>query len=118
MTTIRRRPTERVTSALWGALVAGVGALMIATFSGYEVDLELAGIIALVALGGWLVLSAVLSGKPRERSTMFAESVYVPPVREPHIDSPVAAAPKASGTSTATTTTKATKPAKKTAPDA
>lgn len=116
MTITRRRPTERVTSALWGALVAGVGALMIATFSGYEVDLELAGIIALVALGGWLVLSAVLSSKPRERSSMFTESVYVPPVREPSIDTPVTAAPKASGSSAATKTTKPTK--KSTKPDA
>lgn len=95
MTTIRRRAADRVTGALWGALVAGVGALMIATFSGYEIDLELAGIIALVALGGWLVMSALLSGKPRVRAPYTPAPVDIPPVREPEIVSPVTVKPKA-----------------------
>ncbi|PKQ25624.1 MAG: hypothetical protein CVT64_09395 [Actinobacteria bacterium HGW-Actinobacteria-4] len=95
MTTIRRRPADRVTGALWGALVAGVGSLMIATFSGYTIDLELAGIVALAALGGWLVMSAVMSGKPRERAVFAPAPVDIPAVREPHLDTPPSAKPKA-----------------------
>jgi hypothetical protein len=108
MTTIRRHASDRITGALWGALVTSVGVLMIATFSGYTVDLELTGIIALVALGGWLVLSAVLSGKPRERVPFTPTHVSIPPVREPHIDTPVVAKPKAAET---------TKTAKKASPE-
>jgi len=68
MTTLRLRAADRITGALWGIIIATAGALLIAALSGYEIDLELAGIIALSALGGWLLLSALLSAtktKPR-----------------------------------------------------
>ena len=55
--------------ALWGLIVAATGALMLASFSGYTIDLELALIVALSAVGLWLLLSAALSGRRRTTGT-------------------------------------------------
>ena len=55
----RKSVAERVTGILWGAIVAAGGGFLIAALSGYDVDLELVAIIALVALGGWLLFSAI-----------------------------------------------------------
>lgn len=80
----RRRAGQRVSSAVWGLLVAGAGGLMIAAFSGYEIDLELAAIIVLGAVGAWLLLSAAVSGIGRKREVARAtaptvEERVVPP---------------------------------------
>ncbi len=76
----RRRAGQRVSSALWGLLVAGVGVLMISAYSGYGIDLELTAIIVLGAIGGWLVLSALVSGIGRKREVARATA---PTVEEP-----------------------------------
>jgi hypothetical protein len=47
---------------LWGLLVMGFGVLVIAWLRGYEFDLQLAGIIALAALGTWILVAALMSG--------------------------------------------------------
>lgn len=64
----RKGWTERVTGVLWGAIVAAGGGFLIAALSGYDVDLELIAIVALVALGGWLLASAIavsMRNRPR-----------------------------------------------------
>ncbi|NYI40696.1 hypothetical protein [Demequina lutea] len=75
----RRRPAHRLTSALIGAIVAAVGVLTIALLSGRELDTELIAIIALAAVGGWLLITALISGR-RPRSGEWAaqddSSVY------------------------------------------
>ncbi|WP_061960898.1 hypothetical protein [Demequina flava] len=68
----RRRAGQRISSALWGVLVIGAGVLMVVSFSGHEVDLELLAIILLAALGGWMLLSAALSGLGRKREIRSA----------------------------------------------
>ncbi|WP_084102261.1 hypothetical protein [Demequina sp. NBRC 110051] len=70
--TPRRRAGQRIASALWGLLVIGAGVTMAVAFSGYEIDLELAAIIALTAVGGWLILSAALSSIGRSREVRAA----------------------------------------------
>lgn len=73
----RRRAGQRFSSALWGLLVAGVGVLLIASYSGYDIDLELATIIVLGSIGGWLVLSAAVSGIGRKREVARATAPTV-----------------------------------------
>lgn len=77
ITNPRRRAGQRISSALWGLLVAGVGGLLIASYSGYEIDLELAAIIVLAAIGGWLLLSAAVSGIGRQREISRATAPTV-----------------------------------------
>jgi hypothetical protein len=67
----RRRPAHRLTSALIGAIVAAVGVLTMALLSGRQLDTELIAIIALAAIGGWLLITAMLSGR-RPRSGQWA----------------------------------------------
>ena len=64
----RLRASSRVTGALWGAIVTATGAITIAVFSGADIDLELLVIVALAAVGAWLLLSALATGFSRRKS--------------------------------------------------
>lgn len=83
---LRRRAGQRISSALWALLVMGAGALMIATLSGYDIDMQLILIIVLGALGVWLLLSAAVSGIGRQKQVARATAPVVeepaPPVAE------------------------------------
>ena len=68
-TSPRLSVSSRLTGALWGAIVAGTGAVGIAVYSGYDLDLGLLVIAVLAAMGLWLVLSALASGLSRPRRT-------------------------------------------------
>ena len=59
---IRRRPVQRLTSMLIGAIVTALGAITIAVLSGKSIDVELVWIIGLAAVGGWLLLTAIMAG--------------------------------------------------------
>lgn len=59
---IRRRPVQRLTSMLVGAIITTVGAITIAVLSGKNIDVELVWIIGLAAVGGWLLLTAIMAG--------------------------------------------------------
>ena len=59
---IRRRPVQRLTSALIGAIVSAAGVITIAVLSGNDIDVELMWIIGLAAVGGWLLLTAIMAG--------------------------------------------------------
>ncbi len=59
---IRRRPVQRLTSMLIGAIVAAFGGITIAALSGKSIDVELVWIIGLGAVGVWLLLTAVMAG--------------------------------------------------------
>lgn len=72
MTSLRLSPSARFAGALWGVLVAGAGAVCIAVYSGYDIDLELLGIGVLAAAGVWLLVSALAAGvgrKPRRSAS-------------------------------------------------
>lgn len=59
----RRRPAHRLTSALIGAIVTAMGALTAALLSGKDLDTELIAIVALASVGGWLLITALLSSR-------------------------------------------------------
>ncbi|PKQ18167.1 MAG: hypothetical protein CVT68_04785 [Actinobacteria bacterium HGW-Actinobacteria-8] len=59
---IRRRPVQRLTSLLIGAIITALGAITIAVLSGESIDVELVWIIGLAAVGGWLLLTAIMAG--------------------------------------------------------
>ena len=67
MSTLRKRPAERITGMLWGGVVSAAGILMLLDYSGYRIDLELAAIVALTVIGLYLLLSAALSGQRARR---------------------------------------------------
>ena len=64
----RLRASSRITGALWGAIVAATGGITIAVYSGANIDLELLVIVALAAVGAWLLLSALATGFSRRKS--------------------------------------------------
>lgn len=66
---IRRRPVQRLTSMLVGAVITALGAITIAVLSGESVDVELVWIIGLAAVGGWLLLTAVIAGARGDTAT-------------------------------------------------
>jgi len=75
MTELRRSSAGRFSGALWGILIAASGGLMIASFSGYNVDFQLVAILALCGLGLWLVLTAVFASGVKSRSSQRVASV-------------------------------------------
>ncbi|WP_062305040.1 hypothetical protein [Demequina subtropica] len=79
----RRGAAERVTGVIWGAIVAASGACAIAALSGYDVDLQLIAIIALAALGAWLVVSAVVLATRQSRQERARADAAAMPAPEP-----------------------------------
>lgn len=67
MSELRRPSAGRFSGALWGLLITGSGTLMIASFSGVDVDADLALIIGLSAIGLWLLLSALFASGIKSR---------------------------------------------------
>ncbi|WP_084105024.1 hypothetical protein [Demequina sp. NBRC 110056] len=88
----RRRAGQRLSAALWALLVIGAGALSIVAYSGAEIDLELAAIILLAAVGGWMLLSAALSGLGRKREIAAATAPTVEETTEASVEAAVATA--------------------------
>lgn len=68
----RRRPAHRLTSALIGAIITAIGVLTGALLSGRELDTELIAIVALASVGGWLLVTALLSSR-RPKSGAWAD---------------------------------------------
>jgi len=68
MKTKRLRASDRIAGALWGLIITGAAVTSMYTLSGYTVDAQLVLIIGLITLGGWLLISALLSIRPRMRS--------------------------------------------------
>ncbi len=65
---IRRSPVQRLTSMLVGAIITALGAVTIAVLSGRLIDVELVWIIGLGAVGGWLLLTAIMAGMRRDEA--------------------------------------------------
>lgn len=67
MKELRLSPMQRVTGALWGLIVTGSAVTAMYALSGNDVNLTNVIIVALFVLGGWLVVSALASVRPRKR---------------------------------------------------
>mgnify|MGYP001458927792 CR=1 FL=1 len=78
MTTLthpRRSPAQRFGWAVVPALSCAVGVVVGARLSGYEVDMELVGIVALGALGVWLLITAAVAGvRDRQTPPVYAQT--------------------------------------------
>lgn len=57
---VRRPWPDRITTALWGLVPVGVGLVALGRGAGLQVDGELLGIGALVVLGAWMLVSALV----------------------------------------------------------
>jgi hypothetical protein len=62
---IRKPWRQRITTIVWGGLITAAGVLTAYALNGVHIDVELVAIVALAALGGWLLLSALFSSRPR-----------------------------------------------------
>lgn len=51
---------SRVTTLLWGLLVMAVGGAAVLELNGQNIDMEVVFIAALIVLGSWLLISALL----------------------------------------------------------
>jgi hypothetical protein len=62
----RLSATQRITGVVWGLIVSGAAVTAMVALSGTPVNPTNVAIIALLVLGGWLLLSALLSARPRK----------------------------------------------------
>lgn len=78
MTTLtrpRRSPAQRFGWAIVPASTCAAGVLVGARLSGYDVDMGLVGIVALGALGVWLLITAAISGmRDRQAPPVYAQT--------------------------------------------
>lgn len=77
MTTLtrpRRSPAQRLGWAIVPASTCAVGVLVGARLSGYDVDLGLVGIVALAALGVWLLVTAAVAGMRDRSAPVYAQT--------------------------------------------
>ncbi len=70
MRELRLSPAQRVTGVVWGLIVTGAAITAMVALSGTAVNLTNVVIVGLLVLGGWLVLSALLSVRPRKPKTV------------------------------------------------
>ena len=66
MKELRLSGSQRVTGVIWGLIVAGAAVTAMVALSGTEVKIVNVAIVALVALGTWLVASALAAIRPRK----------------------------------------------------
>lgn len=67
MKELRLSASQRVTGVIWGLIVAGAAVTAMVALSGTEVEIVNVIIVALVALGTWLLASALAAVRPRKR---------------------------------------------------
>lgn len=83
---IRRRPVQRLTSLIIGAIVTAIGGITIAVLSGKSIDMELVWIIGLAVVGGWLLLTAIMAGLRGDDATPIGPGPQaVPPTDASHM---------------------------------
>lgn len=101
----RRRPAHRLTSALIGAIITALGVLTGALLSGRDLDTELIAIVTLASVGGWLLITALLSSRsPRQDRWVDPAPVYSAEARrETEATSDATTAPEAPPTAAART---------------
>lgn len=66
MKELRLSASQRITGVIWGLIVAGAAVTAVVALSGTEVDIVNVIIVALVALGTWLLASALAAVRPRK----------------------------------------------------
>ena len=70
MKELRLSATQRITGVVWGLIVTGAAVTAMVALSGTPVNLTNVAIVALLVLGGWLLLSALLSVRPRKAHSL------------------------------------------------
>jgi len=73
MKELRLTPTQRVTGVIWGLIVTGAAVTAMVALSGTYVNFTNVVIVALVALGTWLLASALAAVRPRKSATASAQ---------------------------------------------
>lgn len=66
---IRRRPVQRLTFMLIGAIITALGGITMAVLSGKKIDVELVWIVGLGTVGGWLLVTAIVAGRRGNEAT-------------------------------------------------
>ena len=66
MKELRLGAAQRITGVLWGLIVIGAAVTAMVALSGTDVNLVNVIIVGLFVLGGWLVVSALASTRPRK----------------------------------------------------
>ena len=90
MKELRLSPAQRVTGVVWGLIVTGAAITAMVALNGTPVNLTNVFIVGLLVLGGWLLLSALLSVRPRKAQSQ-PDAVIAD---EPEVaDAPTAEAP-------------------------
>lgn len=78
MAELRKGYAERITGVIWGLIVTGAAVAAMYALSGYTIDMVNVTIVALIALGGWLVVSALISTRPRKVADAGASDLDEP----------------------------------------
>ena len=66
MKELRLTATQRITGVIWGLIVIGAAVTAMVALSGTDVELVNVIIVALAALGTWLLASALAATRPRK----------------------------------------------------
>ena len=66
MKELRLSATQRITGIIWGLIITGAAVTSMVALSGTEVNITNVIIVALVALGTWLLASALAATRPRK----------------------------------------------------
>jgi hypothetical protein len=66
MKELRLTAAQRITGVIWGLIVAGAAVTAMVALSGTDVELVNVIIVALAALGTWLLASALAAARPRK----------------------------------------------------
>jgi hypothetical protein len=74
MKELRLSASQRITGVIWGLIVTGAAVTAMVALSGTEVALVNVIIVALAALGTWLLASALAAARPRKRPDAGAAS--------------------------------------------
>lgn len=69
MKELRLSASQRITGVIWGLIITGAAVTAMVALSGTEVEIVNVIIVALAALGTWLLASALAAVRPRKAAT-------------------------------------------------
>jgi len=67
MKELRLSATQRITGIIWGLIVTGAAVTAMVALSGTDVNITNVIIVALAALGAWLLASALAATRPTKK---------------------------------------------------
>ena len=78
MKELRLSASQRITGVIWGLIVAGAAVTAMVALSGTDIEIVNVIIVALVALGTWLLASALAAVRPRKAPSATAHDSVDP----------------------------------------